>query len=179
MRPRLLQVTPPESHGAPARPPDPVLPLLLVVFALGIVITAVAFLGLQATRGDTVPARVHADTLSQLAGERAAGDAATGQLAAQAETLERADVLARRLIAALDSPPVSPGDLAALRREVTRQTQTIERVRVVRVPVPGPTLTAPPAAARPQPARQGPAPASPTPAPQRCALELLGTCIAR
>lgn len=162
---------------AGTRHPDAATPLLAAAFCLGVVVAAAGLLGVAATRGDTVPARVHANTLTQLAAQRAARDAAAGQLAAQAETLTRADVLARRLIAALDSPAVSPGDLAALRREVTRQTRTIERVRVVRVPVPGPTVTASPPAVRP--ARRGPASASPAPVPQRCALEMLGTCIAR
>lgn len=173
----LHRAGPDAPADGPAGRPNVALPLFAAAFCLGTVVAAAGLLGLQTGRGDTVPARVH-----QQVTERAAAAEATA--AARAAALEDAASLLRRLVAALDSPAtLTPGERAALRRDVATQIERVEKVRVVRVPVPGPTVTAPPAAvSRPQPARQDrptAAPAAPEPAPQRCALELLGTCLAR
>jgi hypothetical protein len=109
--------------------------------------------------------------------ERAA--AAEASAAARLAALEDATSLIGRLVAALDSPAgLSAADKAALRDAVGTQTRTIEKVRVVRVPVPTPVesrSSAPARATRPRPATPAPSP----PVPQRCAVELLGTCLAR
>lgn len=179
-RPRPVAAVPPSgTPGKASRKPDPAVPLILAAFALGIVVASVAALGMRVSAGDTVPSGVHERQAAELAAARATTAAQDEQISRQAAALDDADVLARRLVAALDSPTVTPEDLAALRRDVTTQTRTIERVRVVRVPVPGPVVTAPPVARRPQPARQDPRPAPvPTSGPA-CALELLGVCLAR
>jgi hypothetical protein len=164
--------------------PDPALPLTAAAFFLGVVVATVAVLALRVDAGDVVPAGEHQVAVTQLAAEQAARDAAERQIVAQAATLQDADSLARRLVATLGDPAgVSAADLRVLRRDVARQTRTIERVRVVRVPVPGPTVTAAPAPQRPssQPAREGPpAPApAPAPSPPGCTISLFGTCLTR
>lgn len=161
------------------RRPDVAGALVLAAFFLGIVAAAAAFLGLRVAGGDTVPQREHAEVLARLAAEQAAR-------VAQGKALDDAAALERRLVAALGDPAVTAADVAELRREVASQATRIERVRVVRVPVPGPVVTVTPAAA-PAPARAQapgwPAAAPPTPAhqdtPPRCALEVLGVCVAR
>lgn len=160
--------------GAPARRPDMVVPAFIGAFGLGVVVAAVTLLAVQSGRGDTVPAGVHQQTARDLAAAQAAS---TARLSA----LDDADALARRLVAALDSPtPVPPAERAQLREQVAAQTRVIERVRVVRVPVPGPTVTvAPSVRQRPQPARQDPPVPSPSPGPPACTVEILGTCLAR
>lgn len=171
------------ADPVPARKkPDPALPLTAAAFFLGVVVASVAMLALRVDDGDVVPAGEHLAAVTQLAAEQAARDAAERQIAAQAGTLQDADALARRLVATLGDPAgVSAADLRVLRRDVARQTRTIERVRVVRVPVPGPTVTVAPAPQqRPQPARQDrPAPVPVPPQPTGCTISLLGTCLAR
>jgi hypothetical protein len=163
----------------PAERPNVAVPLFAAAFCLGTVVAAAGLLGLQSTRGDTVPAEDYRAATEARAAAEAAAAARLAALDDAAAALDDADDLAHRLVAALASPPVSPADLADLRREVATQTRTVERVRVVRVPVPGPTVTAPPVAQRPQPARQDRPSPAPGPTPQVCALELLGTCLAR
>lgn len=173
---RPKQGTPPEPdcEPEPGRRPDATVPMFAAAFCLGIVVAAAGLLGLQSGDGDTVPASEHQVVVEQ----RAAAEAAA---AARLAALEDADALARRLVAALDSPPVTAADLAALRRDVATQTKTVEKVRVVRVPVPGPVVTVAPVERRQQaPARASratPAPAAPVQKP--CQLELLGTCLTR
>lgn len=174
----------PDVPPAPTRRPDPALPLIAAAFALGVVVASAGVLALRWTGGDTVPAGVHEATVTQLAAEQASRRAADAQVATQSDTLDAADALAQRLVAALDHPPVTPADLAELRRQVAAQSRTItrERVRVVRVPVPAPA-PAPAAIARPRPARRpapvAVSPSSPTPSPPGCTISLLGTCLAR
>lgn len=160
--------------AATDRRPDVVVPALVGAFALGVVVAAVTLLAVQSGRGDTVPAGVHQQTSQELAAAQAAADA---RLAA----LDDADALARRLVAALDAPAtVTPAERAELRAQVATQTRVIERVRVVRVPVPGATVTVAPAPVRPQPARQQPAtPSSPAPAGAGCTVVVLGACLVR
>ncbi len=179
-RPRRLATVPPPDPAdetAPRRRPDALVPMAVLAFCLGVVVTAVSLLALRTGGVDTVPAVEHQAVVTQLAAERAARDAADALTASQGDALDAADVLARRLVAALDTPPVSASDLTALRREASRQTERIERVRdlvrIVRVPTPAPARD------RPQAARQDP-PAGPPPATApRCSLELLGVCLAR
>lgn len=162
--------------AAPRRRPDTAVAGFVGAFALGVVVAATGLLGLQGGGGDTVPASVHQATV-----ERAAAAEATAT--ARQAALDDADTLLRRLVAALDSPAtLTPGERAALRRDVTRQIERVEKIRVVRVPVPGPVVTVTPAPAadsRPQPAR---AETRPDPAPSAaagCVLELFGACLAR
>lgn len=155
------------------RRPDFVVPAFIASFALGVVVAAVTLLAVQADRGATVPAAEHQQTARELA-------AAQAVAGARQAALDDADVLARRLVAALDDPAaVTPAERAELREQVATQTRVIERVRVVRVPIPGPTATIAPAPARPQPAR--PAPASPAPAPTDpgCTVAVLSACLVR
>lgn len=187
-RPRPVTVVPSrgsfEDEQTRTRRPDPALPLVAAAFFLGVVISAVAGLAMRVDDGDTVPAPVHQVVVAELAAERSARAAAAERLDAQADALADADTLARRLVAALDQPSTVPAaELAQLRRAVTRQTERIERVRVVRVPVPGPTVTAAPAPgrsqSRPQPARQQTSAPAPAPAPPGCTITLLDVCVAR
>lgn len=181
-RPVVLNAIPDGPLPGDRKRPDPALPLVAAAFAMGVVLAATGALALRWTGGDTVPARTHQQTVTQLAAERAARGAADQQVAAQADALAHADELARRLVAALDNPAgVTSADLTALRTEVARQSRTIERVRVVRVPVPTAPVAGARTPARPEPVRRS-APPEPTamPAPTpACALQLLGTCIAR
>jgi cell division septation protein DedD len=162
--------------AGPGRRPDTTVAAYVGAFALGIVVAAVGLSALQGDRGDTVPALVH-----QQVTERAA--AAEAAAAARLAALEDANALARKLVAALDSPAgLSAADKAALRDAVGTQTRTVERVRVVRVPVPGPVVTVAPAPApgrRQPPARAQRSTPRPTPTPAPCRVELLGTCLAR
>lgn len=166
--------TPPEPgcEPVPGRRPDVVVPMFAAAFCLGVVVAAAGLLGLQAGDEATVPADEHQVVVE----ERAAAEAVA---AARLTALEDAAALNRRLVAALDSPPVTAADLAALRREVATQTNTVEKVRVVRVPVPGPVVTVAPAQRSRQPARASHAAAVPVPPLRSCRLELLGTCLAR
>lgn len=162
--------------GVPDRRPDMIVPAFVGAFGLGVVVAAVTLLAVQSGRGDTVPAGVHQQVARELAGAQAAA-------AARQAALEDADALARRLVAALDSPtPVPPAERAELREQVAAQTRVIERVRVVRVP--GPTVTVAPPPVRPQPAARQPArqqPAQPSPAASTptCTVAVLSACLIR
>lgn len=158
---------------------DPAVPLILAAFCLGVVVAAAAFLGLQTSTGDTVPARQHRDTVAQLAAADAARTVQRERLAAQDANLEGSEALARRLIAAIGNGRVSAAELAALRSSVQSQTKLVERTRVV----PGPTVTvapaparpaAPPAAARPTPR---PSPTAEPVVPSPCAVAVFGWCL--
>jgi hypothetical protein len=167
-----------EGKVAPVRRrPDTTIAAFVGAFALGIVVAAVGLLALQDGHEATVPA-----TEYQAAAERAAAAEATAK--ARLAALDDADALLRRLVAALDSPAtLTTAERDALRSDVARQIERVEKVRVVRVPVPGPVVTvAPeltPARSQPRPAtrQDRPSPtAAPTPA---CQLEVLRVCLAR
>lgn len=172
--------TKPAADGAAAPRPDTTMAAFIGAFALGVVVAAVTLLSIQATRGDTVPAGQYERSAVQLAAARAAADSRDAQVAMLIDALSDADVLARRLVAALDdSGSLSAAERTELRREVASQSRTVEKVRVVRVPVPGPVVTVAPAAQRPQPARQAPPAPAPAPSPPGCTIAVLGTCLAR
>lgn len=159
----------PAEDPAPApRRPNAALPMAAAAFCLGVVAAATALLALQDDPTDDARRLAAAEAL-----------AAERQVA-----LEGGVTLNGKLLAALDTAVASPAAVSAadvdeLRREVTRQIRTVERVRVVRVPVPGPVVTVPAAPQRPQAAVRQP-PTTPTPAPLDrgpCSLRVLGSCL--
>lgn len=170
------------DEDEPKRRPDGTVPWTIAAFCLGVVVAAVTVLGIQATRPDTVPATTH-----RIATERAA--AAEASAGARLAALDGAEALTRRLVAALEDAAAAPAsvsveDLAQLRRDVARQTERVETVRIVRVPVPtaaptrAPAPQRPPTAVRPSP-QPAPSPTPAPPAPDRCVVALFGTCLAR
>lgn len=168
-----------DRRPPPARRSDPAGPLTAGAFFLGLVVAAVTLLGVQANRGDTVPARTHTATVADLAATDASLAGAERELLVARGALDDAAALARRLADALDNPDLTEADRAALRREVARQTTIIrERVRVLRVPAAAPAARAPdpsPAPTPQAPARD-PSPAG-TPSADPCALRVLGACL--
>lgn len=172
----------------PGKRPDAVPAIVAGAFALGAVVAATALLGFQVLGEDEVPEPIHQRVVTELAAERAGRAVEQDALRAALDEAEEGAALARRLVAALDSPNVSAADLTKLRREVERHTERVERTRVqvVKVPVPGPTVTVSPAPgsrpSSPPTAQQPPSagPASPSPsasASSGCTLVLVGVCV--
>lgn len=164
---------PTDDPRAIGRRPNAALPMAAAAFCLGVVAAATALLALQ---DDPTPDARRLAAAEALAAERQTA-------------LEGGTTLNGKLLAALDTAVASPAAVSAadvdeLRREVTRQSTTIrERVRIVRVPVPGPTVTGRPAArpatGRAPAARPSPAAPAPAPSPPGCTIALLDVCLAR